>query len=265
MLQHSRPVGDIIRDWRRHRRMSQLDLALDAEVSARHISFVETGRSRPSREMLIRLSEQLQIPLSDRNTLLMAAGFAPAYSRTPLEHPSLNAARAVIDLVINGHDPYPAFAVDRYWNLVAANRAAFTLLSGVSPTLLEAPVNVLRISLHPEGAAGRILNLPVWRAHLLDRLQRQIQATADVRLVDLYQELESYPVEGEAATEEHPFGEIALPLQIRTDIGVLSFISTITVFGAVHDITLEELAIESFYPADERTAELLQAAGRSKE
>jgi transcriptional regulator with XRE-family HTH domain len=245
--------------------MSQLDLALDAEVSARHISFVETGRSRPSREMLIRLSEQLHIPLSDRNTLLMAAGFAPVYSRTPLDDPSLDAARAAIDLVINGHEPFPALAVDRYWNLVAANRAALNLLSGVSPALLEAPINVLRISLHPEGAAGRILNLPVWRAHLLDRLQRQIQATADVRLVDLYQELESYPVEGEVATEEHPFGEIALPLQIRTDIGVLSFISTITVFGAVHDITLEELAIESFYPADERTAELLQAAGRSKE
>jgi transcriptional regulator with XRE-family HTH domain len=245
--------------------MSQLDLALDAEVSARHISFVETGRSRPSREMLMRLSEQLQIPLSDRNTLLMAAGFAPVYSRTPLDDPSLSAARAAIDLVINGHQPFPALAVDRYWNLVAANRAAFALLSGVSPALLEAPVNVLRVSLHPEGAARRILNLPVWRAHLLNRLQRQIRATADAKLVDLYQELVSYPVDGELTVEEHAFGTVALPLQIRTDIGVLSFISTITVFGAVHDITLEELAIESFYPADERTADLLQAAGRANQ
>jgi transcriptional regulator with XRE-family HTH domain len=262
MLQHTRPVGDIIRDWRRHRRMSQLDLALDAEVSARHISFVETGRSRPSRDMLIRLSEQLQIPLSDRNTLLMAAGFAPVYSRTPLDDPSLDAARAAIDLVIKSHEPYPALAVDRYWNLVAANRAAFVLLQGVSPVLLESPVNVLRISLHPEGVAPRIINLPVWRKHLLNRLQRQIQSTADAKLVDLYHELESYPVDGEVSNGDHPFGEIALPLQIRTDLGVLSFISTITVFGAVHDITLDELAIESFYPADDTTASLLRAANQ---
>jgi transcriptional regulator with XRE-family HTH domain len=261
MLQHSRPVGDIIRDWRRHRRMSQLDLALGAEVSARHISFVETGRSRPSRDMLIRLGEQLEIPLSDRNTLLLAAGFAPVYSRTPLDDPSLDAARAAIDLVINGHEPFPAFAVDRYWNLVAANRPAFGLLSGVSSSLLEAPVNVLRISLHPEGVAPRIVNLPVWRTHLLNRLQRQIEATADAKLANLFHELSSYPFEGAVSHDDQGFGEIALPLQIRTDKGVLSFISTITVFGAVHDITLEELAIESFYPADNATADLLRAAG----
>ncbi|MBA2451833.1 MAG: helix-turn-helix transcriptional regulator [Chloroflexia bacterium] len=259
MLNQQRPVGEILRHWRRHRRVSQLDLALDTKVSARHISFLETGRSRPSRDMLLRLAEQLQVPLRDRNTLLVAAGFAPVYNRTPLDNPAMNAARAAIDLVLNGHQPFPALAVDRYWTLIAGNQAIAGLLIGVAAHLLEAPVNVLRVSLHPEGIAPRIINLDQWREHTFSRLERQIDSTADPELMTLFEELRQYS--GSAETDsgsdqphDGPYGDFAIPLKLRTDQGTLSFFSTTTVFGAVNDITLDELAIESFYPADEETA-----------
>ena len=260
MLIPNQPVGELLRGWRRHRRVSQLDLAVQAGVSSRHISFLETGRSRPSRQMVLHLADQLEVPLRDRNTLLVAAGFAPEYARTPLEDPGMLAARAAIDLVLDGHAPYPALAVDRYWNILAANSALGLLMTGVSPHLLEAPVNVLRVTLHPQGVAPRIVNLSSLRQHLLVRLLRPIQITADPQLVDLHTELESYPIPEHEPPEPHPFGDFAIPLQLESEHGIMSFISTITVFGGVHDLTLDELAIESFYPADEATARMFNSA-----
>ena len=256
----TQPVGHLLKEWRQQRRVSQLELALRADVSARHISFLENGRSRPSRHMLLNLAEVLEVPLRDRNTLLVAAGYAPEYARTPLEDPSLTAARAAIDLVLTGHEPYPAIAVDRYWNIVAANQSVGLLLAEVSPELLEAPVNALRVTLHPHGLAPRIANLRGWRDHILVRLQRQVDATADPHLLSLYRELEAVQIEDSPDEVAQEFSDFAIPLRLNTENGVLSFITTTTVFGAVHDITLDELAIESFYPADEATARAFQPA-----
>ena len=184
-----RPLGDQIREWRRRRRLSQMDLALDAEISTRHLSFIETGRTRPSREMVLRLADQLALPLRERNTMLLAAGFAPLYAQRALDDPALAAARRAIDLVLKGHEPWPALAVDRHWHLVAANAAVAPLLAGCAPHLLAGPVNVLRLSLHPEGLAPRILNLAEWRAHLLERRRRQAMTTGDQGLEALVVEL----------------------------------------------------------------------------
>ena len=254
-----RPVGEQLRTWRQRRRRSQLDLALDAEVSARHISFLETGRSLPSRQMLLHLSEQLDIPLRERNTLLVAAGFAPIYAETPIDvdDPAMRVARQAIDLVLAGHEPYPALAIDRHWNLVAANRAVGIFMEGIAPELLEPPVNVLRLSLHPAGLAPRIVNLRQWHEHILARLRRQIDATADPVLVTLHDELGRYAVtEDEDDVDEETYGDLVLPIRIRMDGGVLAFFTTTTMFGTPHDITLAELAIESFFPADTVTAEV---------
>ena len=190
----AQPVGNLLRDWRRRRRLSQLDLACDADISTRHLSFVETGRSLPSREMVLHLAEQLEVPLRERNALLVAAGYAPTFRERSLEDPTFEAARKVVDLVLRGHEPYPAIAVDRHWTLVASNRAVTPLLAGVEPSLLEGPVNVLRLSLHPGGVAPRIVNLEEWRSHLLARLRRQIDVSADPVLRELFDELSSYPV-----------------------------------------------------------------------
>ncbi|HWP42637.1 MAG TPA: helix-turn-helix transcriptional regulator [Blastocatellia bacterium] len=254
------PVGNMLRDWRKRRRLSQLDLACDANISARHLSFLETGRSRPSRDMVLHLAERLGIPLRERNALLVAAGYAPVYSERPLDDPALQAARKAIDLVLAGHEPYPALAVDRHWTLVASNRAIPLLLTGVDPSLLEPPVNVLRVSLHPEGLAPRIVNLAEWRQHLFARLRHQIDVTADARLKELLDELSGYPAP-DADRANAPAGAdyagVAVPLQFATDFGILSFISTTTVFGTPVDITLSELAMESFFPADAATSETL--------
>ena len=188
-----RPLGDHLRDWRRRRRMSQLDLACEADISARHLSFLETGRSLPSREMVLHLAERLDVPLRERNVLLVAAGYAPVFAERPLSDPALQAARSAVDLVLKGHEPYPALAVDRHWTLVAANDAVTRLLAGTASALLRPPVNVLRLSLHPEGLAPRIANLQEWRTHLLARLRRQIEVSADPILVELMNELRSYP------------------------------------------------------------------------
>ncbi len=260
MLNVDRPVGELLRGWRQHRRLSQLDLALNADVSARHISFLETGRSLPSREMLLHLAEQLDLPLRDRNTLLVAAGYAPVYSKTPLDDPAMRAAREAIDLVLAGHEPYPALAIDRHWTLVTANGAIATLLVGVAPDLLEPPVNVLRLSLHPTGLAPRIANLAEWREHVLTRLQHQIEITADPVLAALHDELRDYPlpegVDDHSGAPRHT--ALVVPLRIETEHGLLSFISTTTIFGTAVDVTLDELAIESFFPADTATAEALR-------
>lgn len=260
--QTHRPVGEQLRSWRQHRRRSQLDLALDAEVSARHISFLETGRSLPSRQMLLHLAEQLDIPLRERNTLLVAAGYAPIYAETPIDEPAMQVARQAVELVLAGHEPYPALAIDRHWNMVTANRAIGMFMEGIAPELLEPPINVLRLSLHPDGLAPRILNLRQWHEHILARLRHQIDATADPVLVALHAELAGYPLPedtGEIAGET--YGNLVLPIRIRTGSGILAFFTTTTMFGTPHDITLAELAIESFFPADAATAEVFRGTG----
>lgn len=256
-------VGTLLREWRGRRRMSQLDLACEAGISSRHLSFLETGRSTPSRDMLLHLAEQLKVPLRERNVLLVAAGFAPVFPERTFDDPALGAARRAVELVLAGHEPYPALAIDRHWTLVSANGAVGRFLAGADASLLEPPVNVLRLSLHPRGLAPRIANLPQWRAYLLERLRRQIEVTADRGLVDLLGELREYPAP--RATPSRPgrpegeYAGVVMPFQVFNDDGtVLSFISATTIFGTPVDITLSELAIESFLPADAATAEALR-------
>lgn len=249
-------VGDLLRTWRQRRRLSQLDLACEAEISTKHLSFLETGRARPSREMVLRLAEHLEVPLRDRNALLHAAGFAPAYPDRPLSAPELAAARAVVERVLAGHMPAPALAVDRHWTLIAANPMVEALLAGVAPALLEPPVNVLRVALHPEGLAPRIANPAEWRAHLLARLRQQHAASADPALAALLAELTALPGPPAPPHAEPP--GIAVTLRLDTPAGPLALLSTTMVFGAPSDITLAEIAIEAFFPADARTAAALQ-------
>jgi transcriptional regulator with XRE-family HTH domain len=256
------PVGTMLRDWRTRRRLSQLDLALEADVSTRHLSFVETGRAHPSREMILKLAERMDIPLREQNTLLLAGGFAPLYREQSLESPSLARARDAVQRILTGHEPYPAIAIDRHWNLLAFNEAIGPLLAGIAPDLLQPPVNVLRLSLHPDGLAPRIVNLAEWRAHLLDRLDRQIELTADPELNALWQELAGYPAE-EAEGSGH-IDALVVPLVLRTAAGALRLFSTTTVFGTPLEITLSELTIESFFPADAETARILHDLASSK-
>ncbi len=255
------PVGRYLREWRQRRRMSQLDLACEAEISTKHLSFLETGRALPSRAMVLHLAERLEVPLRDRNVLLSAAGYAPVFPERPLDDPALRAARQAIDLVLAGHEPYPALAVDRHWTLVAANAATHRLLAGLDAALLQPPVNVLRLGLHPAGLAPRTANLPEWRAHLLARLRRQIEITADPVLVALLRELQAYPA-GRAAPGKPgaapDYGGVIVPFQLVSEAGILSFLSTTTIFGTPVDVTLAELALEAFYPADAATAEALR-------
>jgi transcriptional regulator with XRE-family HTH domain len=254
------PVGNLLRTWRQRRRLSQLALACDAEISQRHLSFLESGRAAPSRDMILHLAEQLDIPLRDRNLLLVAAGFAPIYRERPLTDPALQEARKAVDVVLKGHEPYPALAVDRHWTLVAANRAVSTLLTGADPKLLQPPINVLRLSLHPDGIAPRIVNLAHWRAHVLARLNRQVEVSANRVLADLVAELRDYPSrsKGRDTAGVAQFAGVVVPLRLTSASGVLSFFSTTTVFGTPLDITLSELAIESFFPADTATADVMR-------
>lgn len=252
----------MLRRWRRHRRLSQLALALQANVSQRHLSFVESGRARPSRDMVLQLAEHLRLPLRERNRLLLASGYAPVYAERPLDDPALSAVRGAIDLVLEAHRPYPALAVDRHWQLVAANAVATRFLAAsAAPALLGPPINVLRISLHPDGLAPSIVNLAEWRHHLLDRLHGQVEASADPVLATLLEELRGYPVPAasrivwEDPLPAHP--SVFVPLELATPHGTLRFISTTTVFGTPVDVTVAELALECFFPADERTAEAL--------
>ncbi|HEV7255484.1 MAG TPA: helix-turn-helix transcriptional regulator [Mesorhizobium sp.] len=255
----STPVGAMIREWRRQRRLSQLDLASEAEISQRHLSFVESGRSKPSRDMILKLSEHLSVPLRERNRLLVAGGFAPGFSERPLHDPSLTAAREAVELVLTGHMPHPAMAVDRHWNLVSANAAIQPFLGAADPSLLQPPVNVLRLSLHPKGLAPLILNLDEWRGHLIERLRRQADASADPTLAALEKELAGYPGGGRPLRRTNPAHAVALPLRLRFGGRALSLISTVTVFGTPLDVTLSEIAIESFFPADGETAAILRA------
>lgn len=260
MMMPARSLGYYLREWRQRRRLSQLEFALDAEISQRHLSFIESGRALPSRDMLIHLTERLDVPLRDRNPMLLAAGFAPVFPERSLDDPALAPARRAIDLVLKGHEPFPALAIDRHWTLIAANAALAPLLSGIADiSLLEPPVNVLRLSLHPDGLAPRILNLAEWRAHLLERLRQQITATGDPILAALLKELAAFPAPPAHRPNPHErdYAGIAVPLELATDAGRLSFISTTTVFGTPVDVTLSELAIESFFPADQQTADAL--------
>ena len=263
MTNGTSPIGELIREWRMRRRMSQLDLAGEAEISQRHLSFLESGRAAPSRDMVIRLSERLEIPLRQRNRLLLSAGFAPGYGESRLDDASFAPAMDAVRLVLKGHEPNPAIAVDRNWNMVAANRSLAPLLSDIADaSLLEPPVNVLRLSLHPQGVAPRIVNLAEWRAHLLERLRRQNETFADPALEELERELRSYPGGVTQTRPIHNEGTaIAHMLKLRVGDAVLSLISTITVFGTPLDVTLSELAIESFFPADAATRMALDRLG----
>jgi transcriptional regulator with XRE-family HTH domain len=244
-------VGPLLRDWRQRRHRSQLDLALDAGVSARHISFVETGRSRPSRGMVLGLAENLEVPLRERNQLLLAAGFAPEYRELPFEDPAMKPVCVAIHQVLDAHDPYPALVVDRQWEMIGGNSGLARLLEGVAPELLEPPVNALRVSLHPEGLARQILNLGEWRAHTLARLERVHRNTGDTAIATLLAELDSYPGGEVEAAPKH---EVFVPLRLRTDDGdELSFFGMIATFGTAVDLTVAEMAIESFFPADDAT------------
>lgn len=255
--------GGELKKWRARRRLSQLDLAYDAEISPKHLSFIETGRAKPSREMVLRLSEQLELPLRERNVLLASAGFAPVFPERSLDDESLAAVKRAIDVILNGHEPNPAIAVDRRWNLHAMNKAAEMLTTMVDATLLEPPVNVLRFCLHPDGLARHIVNYFEWRHHLISHLERQIDLTGDALLSALVAELKEFPPPKGAVRPRHSddFGfNVAAPLRLSTPAGELSFMSVTTVFGTPIEITLEELAIESFFPADEFTASFLAAA-----
>ncbi|HEY8527524.1 MAG TPA: helix-turn-helix transcriptional regulator [Acidimicrobiales bacterium] len=260
-----RRVGELLREWRRRRRLSQLDLAVEAEVSARHLSFVETGRASPSRELVLHLAEHLDVPLRERNRLLLAAGYAPVYAETPLEADAMAPVRAALDRLLAGHEPNPAVVVDQRWDLVAANATAQALMTeGVAPHLLRPPINTARVSLHPEGLAPRIVNLAEYGAHLVTRLQRQAALAGDAALADLSEELRSYPGVGEPAAVPEDVDLLFVPLRLRVDGGELRFFSTIATFGTALDVTLAELAIEQFFPADEGTAERLRAAASAR-
>jgi transcriptional regulator with XRE-family HTH domain len=258
--QLQRPVGELLREWRDLRRLSQLELAIQADISARHLSFVETGRAAPSREMVLRLAEQLDVPLRERNRLLLAAGYAPVYSAAALDSPPMATVRVAVRQVLTGHEPYPAVVVDREWNLVDANASVALFTEGVAPELLAPPANVLRASLHPKGLAPRIVNLGEWRTHLLGRLRRQVALTADPALAELYDELQAYPCDSPEPAAELPGpADIVIPLRLRQEGRELAFFSTVATFGTPLDITVAELVIESFFPADPETAAVLRA------
>lgn len=253
-----RSLGDHLRLWRQRRHLTQLDLALEVEMSQRHLSFIESGRARPSQRAVLRLAEGLDLPLRARNALLLAAGYAPVFGERALDDPALRPAREALERLLTAHEPYPALAIDQRWTLVSANRALLPFLAGVADQrLLEPPVNVLRLSLHPHGLAPMILNLGEWRAHLLERLRRQSLATADPTLEALVTELAGFPAPPQTAPLED-FGGVFIPLHLRTPVGEVTLFSTTTVFGTPTDITLAELMLEAFYPADDTSANRLR-------
>jgi transcriptional regulator with XRE-family HTH domain len=248
-------VGDLLRDWRQRRRLSQLDLAIEAQVSARHLSFVETGRSQPSRELVIDLAEQLDVPLRERNAMLLAAGYAPVYRETPLDTTEMTPVREALDQLLGGHEPFPAVVTDRRWDLISANRPAQALLSeGVAAEVLAPPINTLRVCLHPGGLAPRIVNFAEYSAHLMEQLHRQAVLTGDQALFELENEFRGYP--GVCESDSHdPMSALFVPLVFRAGEDLeLRFFSTLTTFGTALDITMAELTIEALFPADTATA-----------
>ncbi|WP_031153738.1 helix-turn-helix domain-containing protein [Streptomyces xanthophaeus] len=261
-------VGALLRDWRERRGISQLELAGRADSSSRHISFVENGRSRPSEEMVLRLADHLEVPVRDRNALLLAAGYAPRYPHTPLDDPAMGVLREGLERLLTGYEPYPALVVDGTYTVVAANRGITMLLDGVPGHLLEPPLNAMRLTLHPEGLAPRIHNLREWRGHLLAQMERQIALSRSAPLRALYEEVAAYPVPDRPGTDgpadaepEEAAPYIALPLRIEHDGQLLSFVSSISTFNTPMDVTVAELAIETMLPADPATAKYLRSLG----
>ncbi len=253
-------IGDHLRFWRQRRRWSQLELACEARISSRHLSFVETGRSAPSRDMVLHLAEKLEVPPRARNALLIAAGFAPIFRERPLADPALDRAKAAIDLILESQKPFPGFALDRYWQVVSSNDALPEIYEGVAPHLLIAPINVMRLSLHPDGLSSRIVNYTEWRDHLLMRLRHQVEMTADPLVIALQEEVSAYPrpPSDKAVRAAADPSAVAVPLQIQCSLGVLSFVSATTVFGTSVDITLSELILELLFPADGMTADAVR-------
>ncbi|MCW2650424.1 MAG: hypothetical protein QOE41_2989 [Mycobacterium sp.] len=248
------PFGTLVREWRKRRRLSQLDLAIEAAVSARHVSFIETGRSSPSRTMVLRLAAALDVPPREQNQLLMAAGLAPLFAERTLGDPEMAAVRHGVEQVLRAYHPYPCLAVDRGWRILRANAGAAVLLDAAAPHLLVEP-NALRIALHPEGLAPRIRNLPQWRQHVVGRVRREAALSGSAQLASLLAEIESYPG---GFDETHDLGAVAVPLELFTPQGhLLRFLSTVTTFGTGLDLTASELSIEAFLPADEATAAAL--------
>ncbi|BBX25568.1 helix-turn-helix domain-containing protein [Mycolicibacterium alvei] len=246
-----------MRDWRVRRRISQLDLAIEAEVSARHLSFIETGRSVPSRAMVLRLAEALEVPPRDQNQLLLAAGLAPVYAERTLDDPAMTAVRDGVTRMLDAYNPFPCVVVDRTWNLLQANAGAALMLDGVAPHLLARP-NALRITLHPEGMAPRIRNLAEWRHHLVSRLRREVSVSGSAELAGLLAEIECYPGGLEPVRD---LGGVVVPLELTASDGtVLTFLSTVTTFGTALDLTAAELSIEAFLPADAETTDALRSA-----
>jgi transcriptional regulator with XRE-family HTH domain len=261
----SAAVGDLVRDWRKRRRRSQMDLAFEVGVSPRHLSFVETGRSRPSPELVLALADQLVVPLRERNTLLLAAGYAPRYSQRPLDAPEMQHVRASVQRMLDAHHPYPGVVIDRQWNIVLTNAAAAALTDGLPPELTTPPLNVYRICLHPEGLSSRTLNFDEWASYLLQQLRRSIVLTGDPELEALASEIAAYPNLAELIDDAHSssLDESALLIPLRIAVGddQLSLFTTLTTFGTPRDVTLDELAIELFFPADDHTEKVLAALG----
>ena len=265
LLRSQSEAGPLLRQWRERRRVTQLELALETGISARHLSFVETGRSKPGREMLLRALGQLKVPFREQNRLLLAAGHAPAFPERPLDDPDLAPVRDALDVVLSGHEPYPAVAVDRVWNMVGANSAMLALTAGVNidPALLEPPINVMRLGLHPRGLGPLFANLREWRAHWLDHLERQQAITGDERLAALIEEIADFPVPEDDAASEVAGGEMLGPVKVRTpDGGELSFFGMFASFDTPFEVTTSELAIEFLFPADRATSETLRERGR---
>ncbi|MGD9891682.1 MAG: helix-turn-helix domain-containing protein [Dehalococcoidia bacterium] len=251
-------TGDLLREWRERRRLSQLELAGAAEISTRHLSFIETGRSQPSRRVLLSLAEAMAVPLRARNALLLAAGYAPAYPETPLADPVMQPVRDALDRIVSLHEPYPALVVDRHWNVVTANLASAILLEGVAADLLEPPVNAVRVSLHPRGLAPRTRNFDAWAGHLIGQLRQQVESSGDPGLRALLNEVSRYPSIPSEPPPPGPADRVVTAVRYAMSDGDLALFTSIATLGAPIDVTASELAIETFYPADEQTAAILQ-------
>ena len=251
-----------LRRWRSLRRWSQLDLAIRAGTTQRHLSFIEPGRSRPGRAMVVRLAESLELSLRERNALLASAGYAPVFPESPLGDDTLRPIRHALDLVMEGHMPYPAVIVRPYGVMVAANSALEVFTDGASAELLEPPVNVLRLALHPDGMASRVENLDDWGRHIIENLRGQARRSPDQRLDELLAKLESYVPAGAPGPDHLGF---AVPLRLRCEEGELRLITTLTSLATAADVTLAELQLEAFLPADDVTARILLSRARRVE